>query len=259
MSKCFISHATNDRQFVEREIIGLLQSLNVETWFAEDNIRTSEHWERSILTALKQSDWFVLVMSASSAKSEWIKDELNWAINNRLIRIVPIIIEDCEASDFHLRLDRIQQLDYRQDAMEARNKFITLIVNSEYLPIRRSKAIIGEWSGTVHQDESPKGWAPDFSIQMYFAVTQREINGHLITDRMVEGEAVKVRFKLSGSLYYEHFLQYNYFQDDPGVTQFGSVILKLHSSGRRMEGSFLGFSAFSESIVTGTVVITKNE
>jgi hypothetical protein len=80
MSKLFISHSTSDRKFVEDKLAGLLKALGFDVWFAENDIKTAEQWERSILAGLESSDWFVLVMSPRSAKSEWVKDEVNWAI-----------------------------------------------------------------------------------------------------------------------------------------------------------------------------------
>src|SRR5262245_54988941 len=100
MARLFISHATADRKFVERELLGLLRALGFDPWFAESDIRTSEQWERMILGALRSSKWFVLVMSPKSAVSEWVKDELAWAIEEAPDYIVPILIEDCNPRDF---------------------------------------------------------------------------------------------------------------------------------------------------------------
>jgi hypothetical protein len=94
MPRVFISHATSDRRFVEDALLGLLNALGFDAWFAEDDIETAEHWERSILAGLQASDWFVLVMSPNSTASEWVKDEVAWAIENRSNRVIPVLIED---------------------------------------------------------------------------------------------------------------------------------------------------------------------
>ena len=92
MARLFISHATADRRFVERELLGLLRALGFDPWFAEADIQSTQQWERSILGALKSSKWFVLVMSPQSAASEWVKDEIAWAIDERPDNIIPILI-----------------------------------------------------------------------------------------------------------------------------------------------------------------------
>ncbi len=135
MARLFISHATSDRKFVEEELLGLLRALGFDPWFAESDIVTSEQWERSILGALRSSKWLVLVMSRQSAASEWVKDEIAWAIDEAEDCIIPILIDDCDPRDFHVRLPRIQYLDYRHKSKEAREQLIRLLVDLEYRPL----------------------------------------------------------------------------------------------------------------------------
>ena len=259
MSKCFISHANKDRQFVEREIIGFVHAIGIETWYSKDDIVTSEQWERSILSGLKSSDWFILVMSTSAAHSEWVKDEISWAIKHSPGRIIPILIDDCKKSDFHIRLDRIQHIDFRGHSAEGRQKLIGHLVDAEYRPIRRASAIIGKWSGTVHQNRGPEGQPLDYPCCATLTVTQQEIKGHFTTEVLYEGEMIKMDFDVTGNLTYERFLQVNHSSKDQGVIQFGSMIFELDSAGRRMKGKYIGYGALSESIVAGTAVFTKED
>jgi len=137
VSRAFISHATADRPFVEKELCGLLRALGLDVWYAEESIHTSQQWERAILSGLKDSKWFILVMSPRAAESEWVRDEVHWAIDERPDNIVPILIEDCDPKDFHIRLPRIQWLDFRSEASEVREHLIALLVNHEYKLVRR--------------------------------------------------------------------------------------------------------------------------
>lgn len=134
MSRLFISHATADRKFVERELLGLLKALGFDPWFAETDIQTTQQWERSILGALRSSKWFVLVMSPSSAVSDWVKDEVAWAIDELPNHIIPILIEDCDLRDFHIRIPRLQHLDFKQNIRGAREELVKLLVDIEYKP-----------------------------------------------------------------------------------------------------------------------------
>lgn len=155
MARLFISHATTDRKFVEQELLGLLGALGFEPWFAEDDIQTSEQWERSILGALESSRWFILVMSPRSAKSEWVKDEISWAIDNRPELIIPILLEDCDPHRFHIRIKRIQSLDFRKNTKEAREKLIKLLIEKEYKPVLRESD-----TSYSHLNKSRKFWTP---------------------------------------------------------------------------------------------------
>jgi hypothetical protein len=143
MSKLFISHATEDRTFVEDELLSLIKALGFDVWFAENKISTAEQWERSIRTALESTKWFLVILSPNSAKSEWVRDELAWAIDSLPHKIVPILIDSCDLRDFHVRLPRIQHIDYRIPTKEAREKLIECLVKGEYKPLSFEDKIVG--------------------------------------------------------------------------------------------------------------------
>jgi len=113
MPKVFISHSTHDRVFVEQRIISLLERHGIETWYSKDDIQTAADWHRSVVKALSTCDWFLVAMSPHSAESEWVQDEVLWAFENRPNRIVPVLIEECDPISFHLRMPRIEYVDFR--------------------------------------------------------------------------------------------------------------------------------------------------
>jgi hypothetical protein len=56
--------------------------------------------ERAILRGLGASKWFFLVMSPRSAASEYVKDEVAWAIEERPKNFLPPLIENSDPRDF---------------------------------------------------------------------------------------------------------------------------------------------------------------
>lgn len=150
MSQVFISYASEDLEFVKSELSVLLKALGCEPWFSEIMINSSTKWEREIQTALQSSDWFILVMSQRSAKSEWVKNELSWAIDNIPDTIIPILLQQCNPTDFHLGLSRIQRIDFYKNPSEARVRLIERLVTAiyrpsfEYAPKHRAR-ITGKW------------------------------------------------------------------------------------------------------------------
>jgi hypothetical protein len=120
----FVSHSSLDRQWVEGEIITLLDQNGIETWYAKSAIRTSGQWEREILRGMEKCDWFLLIVSPRAADSEWVKDELFWAIHHRPTRIVPAIMEYCDLWQFHIRLARIQHVDFTTGVHDARRLLV---------------------------------------------------------------------------------------------------------------------------------------
>ena len=90
------------------------------------DIQTASDWERSIMRGLETSDWFLVVMSSRSVDSDWVRDELHWAVENRAGRIIPVQIDNCNPRDFHIRMGRLQLVDFRTPAKDAYAKLLDL-------------------------------------------------------------------------------------------------------------------------------------
>lgn len=122
----FVSHASVDRQFVERQLIPFLHAHGLRTWYCKDLITTGSHWERAIRDGLQSADWFLVVVSPQSVRSEWVRCEVDWALENRPTRIVPLIIGNASAGDLHLRLRLVQSIDWRSPSEEARERLLAV-------------------------------------------------------------------------------------------------------------------------------------
>ena len=127
MSRVFISHSSRDRAIVEEQIIRPLTEAGIVTWYAKDDIRTAEEWERSIVRGLIECEWFLLVMSRSAAESRWVRSEVHWAFDERQGRIIPVMIEECEPIAFHLMMRQIQCIDFRADTVSATRQVVALL------------------------------------------------------------------------------------------------------------------------------------
>src|SRR5205823_2589682 len=112
MAKVFISHSSEDRVFVETELLSLLRNNQIDTWYSQEDIHTADQWEQSIRKGLEDSDWFLVVMSPRSATSPWVRREVHWAIEERPNRVVPVLLETCDPKDWHLGLRELQYVDF---------------------------------------------------------------------------------------------------------------------------------------------------
>jgi hypothetical protein len=81
----FVSHSTSDRYWVEKEIIEFLSDNKIRPWYSADAISTAAQWEREILKGMEACEWFSIVVSPAAAESDWVKDELFWAMQNSSI------------------------------------------------------------------------------------------------------------------------------------------------------------------------------
>ena len=114
MTTIFLSHSSSDHAQAS-EIVSLLQGHGLEIWYSDYDIKATADWEQSIRTALDRCEWFIVLLSRESVKSEWVRAEVHWAIENRPNKIVPVLVEDCDTAKLHLRLATIQFIDLVRD------------------------------------------------------------------------------------------------------------------------------------------------
>ena len=115
MREVFISHSSKDISFVEGVLIPYLREHGVDTWFSPQDVRTADEWHRKIVHALRRCDWFMVVLSPASTASEWVQAEVHWAMEHRRGQFVPVLLADCDTDELHLKLRRIQFVDFRSD------------------------------------------------------------------------------------------------------------------------------------------------
>lgn len=83
----FLSHASEDT-LQARLIRGYMRSHNIHTWFDHYEIRICEplddpHIEKKIKKAIDDSRYFIVIMSEASFKSEWVKREVEYALQRK--------------------------------------------------------------------------------------------------------------------------------------------------------------------------------
>jgi len=109
----FISHSSRDRVFVER-IVAVLGRYHIAYWYAPKNILGAQQWQDEIGLALRQCNWFLLVLSKNVLTSKWVKRELAYALeNNRYnARILSIRKTPGDYSALSWTLSSFQQIDF---------------------------------------------------------------------------------------------------------------------------------------------------
>ncbi len=72
---CFISYSTRDRDFVDR-LHADLQNKGVRCWFAPQDLQSGRKLHEQVDEAIRLYDRLLLVLSANSMNSEWVKQEI---------------------------------------------------------------------------------------------------------------------------------------------------------------------------------------
>ncbi len=145
MTRIFISYTSSDEAFVDK-LASDLSSFGTDVFYAKWEIKVGDSIVDKINVALSTHDHLVVVLSASSVKSEWVQRELNSSMVRQLkdkkVKIKPVLIQDC---DIPALLSDIKYADFREDYNEgfaslvdslqedfALEPYIEL-VNSQYL------------------------------------------------------------------------------------------------------------------------------
>ena len=80
-------------------------------------------WVQGIIKALKECDWFLVVLSPSSVDAKYVRYEVTWALDHMDNgRIIPVLHQDCEVDRLHFGLPSIQHIDFssRQERSKSR-------------------------------------------------------------------------------------------------------------------------------------------
>lgn len=113
-ARVFISYSHSDEKTAEKISIRLLDAGH-ELWLDRWEILPGDSLIEKISTGIVDSSYLIVLLSARSVSSNWVKKELEIAINRQLrgrnIKVIPCLLEDCEIPVF---LEPLQYADFRQ-------------------------------------------------------------------------------------------------------------------------------------------------
>ena len=74
--KVFISHSSQDKEFVER-LVADLATRSIPVWYDKLDLRVGDSVPGSINTGLADAKHFLIVLSPAALDSAWVREELN--------------------------------------------------------------------------------------------------------------------------------------------------------------------------------------
>ena len=94
---CFISYSTNDQDFADR-LYADLQVKGVRCWFAPEDLKIGDRFRQRIDDAIRLHDKLLLILSAHSVRSDWVRDEVESCLERerrekRLV-LFPVRLDD---------------------------------------------------------------------------------------------------------------------------------------------------------------------
>lgn len=103
MTSVFLSHSSKDKAFT-RNLAERLRRLGVRVWIDEAEINIGDSLQSKIAEAIEETDYVAAVISHNSIQSSWVQRELQMAMSreleDRAVRVLPILIEPCELPPF---------------------------------------------------------------------------------------------------------------------------------------------------------------
>ncbi len=139
MPSIFLSHNHNDKPFV-RKLAADLTAAGVKVWLDEAEIKIGDSLIRKISSGIYEMDYLGVVLSPDSVTSPWVQEELEQALHIQIseayVKVLPILLRDCEMPGF--LLDRVYA-DFRDENnyREALAKVIDSI-NKRYAKLKQS-------------------------------------------------------------------------------------------------------------------------
>lgn len=119
----------------------------------------------------------------------------------------------------------------------------------------RKRALIGTWVGTVNQ-EMPEGIVSS-EARMEITTTPNGIEGTAVLNTLLVDYPLELKFTCG--VLYDQFVRLEYVGADPATIQFGTWVARLSSSGRKIEGRYVGYGSITDRIVTGHALLNKQD
>ena len=92
-----ISYSHKDRQYANM-IVAILEQNNIKCWIDYRDATPGVNYAGSIVRAIKNSDFVIVILSSSSVESQQVLNEVNSAVNNG-VPIIPFKIEEGTLND----------------------------------------------------------------------------------------------------------------------------------------------------------------
>lgn len=106
----FMSYSRKDQQFAHT-LAADLRASGLGVWVDLESIPTGSHWDNQIEQGIDACDDLLVVLSESSARSDIVLDEVNYALETKK-RVLPILLGECKVP---LRLRRLESLRLGSD------------------------------------------------------------------------------------------------------------------------------------------------
>ena len=85
--KVFVSYARSDHALAE-QLFRTLHTMPVEVW-SDDQLKAGENWSEVLRSRIRDSQFFLLLLTPKTLESSWVHQELGaaWALGKRIVAV----------------------------------------------------------------------------------------------------------------------------------------------------------------------------
>ncbi len=156
-TQVFISYKTgidNSLTFQANTVRDFLTAAGYEVWMDTSNLIAGEEWPTQIYEAISKSDLVVLLLAKETAKSDWVRREIDVARGGR-VYILPVLIQDTYKDIKNVLemfdLAKVQSLTFKENSQAERDKLVKSIEDNKGKTRERQE----EWLLSLKQDNQP--------------------------------------------------------------------------------------------------------
>jgi hypothetical protein len=196
--KAFLSHNSKDKDFASEISFKLIEQ-GIDVWLDKWEIFAGESLIDKISNGIKEVNVFIIIMTANSMNSNWVKEELRMALNKRLqspdFKIIPILYEPCVVHEFLKGYVYIDWMDKKIDGFSELIKSIKKIsLKPHFDPEYPNVQIQFERVDYLVEIGGKYGERADF-VEIHSAIALKDIN---VIDRSLHSEGKIAFIELKG-------------------------------------------------------------
>jgi hypothetical protein len=152
-AKAFVSHSSKDIPIVDK-IVADLESNGVSVWYDKFEIRAGDDIVDKVNEGLKDSEYFLLILSPNALSSSWVKEETSFAVLQQIafkgIFVIPVLIQDCDIPPL---LRHRRYVDFRKSYDEGMEELLKIFEENDKVLKDLSKNKIAPWPDISQPDE----------------------------------------------------------------------------------------------------------
>ena len=119
-TKVFVSYVRSDHALAE-QLFRTLHSMPVEVW-SDDQLKAGENWSDVLRSRIRDSQFFLLLLTPKTLESSWVQQELGaaWALGKRIVAVAtdPRLVDKLPVDIAGVQTLTVNEMDKLEDIIQ---------------------------------------------------------------------------------------------------------------------------------------------